>query len=79
MLVQAHSHSGTLLFQDSDFESLKLENGLRLWQPMWEFQQPDIPCFATPVKPQRSVLRAQRSQLKVNTNAANIYVGKGEL
>ena len=45
---------------------------------MWEFQQPDIPCFATPVKPQRSVLRAQRSQLKVNTNAANIYVGKGE-
>ncbi|GFR68362.1 Unc-80-like protein, partial [Elysia marginata] len=65
------------LMKDSDFESLKLENGLRLWQPMWEFQQPDIPCFATPVKPQRSVLRAQRSQLKVNTNAANIYVGKG--
>ncbi|XP_059153938.1 protein unc-80 homolog isoform X2 [Physella acuta] len=65
------------LLKDSDFESLKLENGLRLWQPLWEYQQPDIPCFATPVKPQRSVLRAQRSQLKVNTNAANIYVGKG--
>ncbi|KAH9525120.1 Protein unc-80 [Bulinus truncatus] len=65
------------LLQDADFESLKLENGLRLWRPMWEYQQPDIPCFATPVKPQRSVLKAQRSLLKVNTNAANIYVGKG--
>ncbi|XP_055887561.1 protein unc-80 homolog isoform X2 [Biomphalaria glabrata] len=65
------------LLQDADFESLKLENGLRLWRPLWEYQQPDIPCFATPVKPQRSVLKAQRSLLKVNTNAANIYVGKG--
>ncbi|CAG5120058.1 unnamed protein product, partial [Candidula unifasciata] len=65
------------LMKDSDFESLKLENGLRLWQPLWEYQQPDIPCFSTPVKPQRCMLRAQRSQLKVNTNAANIYVGKG--
>ena len=40
-------------------------------------RQPDIPCFATPVKPQRNVLKAQRSLLKVNTNAANIYMGKG--
>ena len=60
---------GTL--EDSDFQSLKLENGLRLWQPLWDFIQPDIPCFSTPVKPQRNVLKAQRSLLKVNTNAAN--------
>ena len=63
--------------EDSDFQSLKLENGLRLWQPLWDYQQPDIPCFSTPVKPQRNVLKAQRSLLKVNTNAANIYIGKG--
>ena len=63
--------------EDSDFQSLKLENGLRLWQPLWDFQQPDVPCFSTPVKPHRNVLRAQRNQLKVNTNAANIYIGKG--
>ena len=63
--------------EDSDFQSLKLENGLRIWQPMWDFQQPDTPCFSTPVKPQRNTLRAQRNLLKVNTNAANIYVGKG--
>ncbi|WAR09253.1 UNC80-like protein [Mya arenaria] len=62
---------------DSDFQSLKLENGLRLWQPLWDYQQPDVPCFSTPVKPQRNVLKAQRNHLKVNTNAANIYIGKG--
>ncbi|XP_076436361.1 protein unc-80 homolog isoform X3 [Babylonia areolata] len=65
------------LLKESDFESLKLENGLRLWQPLWDYQQPDIPCFASAVKPQRSILKAQRNLLKVNTNAANIYVGKG--
>ncbi|KAL3872189.1 hypothetical protein ACJMK2_040132 [Sinanodonta woodiana] len=64
-------------FQATDFQNLKLENGLRIWQPMWDYQQPDIPCFSTPVKPQRNVLRAQRNLMKVNTNAANIYIGKG--
>ena len=63
--------------EDSDFQSLKLENGLRIWQPMWDYQQPDTPCFSTPVKPMRNTLKAQRNLLKVNTNAANIYIGKG--
>ncbi|XP_064639472.1 protein unc-80 homolog [Lineus longissimus] len=83
-----HSLSGIQLFvylfaplvqslKESDFQSLKLENGLRLWQPLWDYHQPDIPCFATPVRPKRNVLKAQRSLLKLNTNAANIYIGKG--
>ena len=63
--------------EDSDFQSLKLENGLRIWQPMWDYSQPDTPCFSTPVKPLRNTLKAQRNLLKVNTNAANIYIGKG--
>ncbi|KAK3088479.1 hypothetical protein FSP39_019682 [Pinctada imbricata] len=86
--VQLHSLSTIQLFvylfgpivhmlNLSDFQTLKLENGLRLWQPLWDFRQPDIPCFATPVKPQRNMLKAQRSLLKMNTNAANIYIGKG--
>lgn len=62
---------------DEDFQSLKLESGLRLWQPLWDYRQPDIPCFSTLVKPQRNVLKAQRSALKFHTNAANIYIGKG--
>ncbi|KAJ8299881.1 hypothetical protein KUTeg_021400 [Tegillarca granosa] len=86
--VQLHSLSTVQLFiylfaplihcmNDSDFQTLKLENGLRLWQPLWDYRQPDLPCFSTPVKPQRNVLKAQRNLLKVNTNAANIYIGKG--
>ena len=63
--------------EDGDFQTLKLENGMRLWQPLWDFTQPDIPCFSTPVKPKRHILKAQRSLMKVNTNAANIYIGKG--
>ncbi|XP_074657337.1 protein unc-80 homolog [Tubulanus polymorphus] len=62
---------------ESDFQTLKLENGLRLWEPLWDYQQPDIPCFATSVKPKRNVLKANHSMLKLNTNAANIYIGKG--
>lgn len=65
------------LLRDSDFQTLKLENGLRFWQPLWDYRQPDIPCFSTPVKPQRNILKAQHNLLKVNTNAANIYIGKG--
>jgi hypothetical protein len=58
-----------------------LEPGLRLWQPLWEFRQPNVPCFSTPVKAPRKMLRAQRNRHKVNFNTANIYgiyVGKGE-
>ena len=63
--------------REEDFQSLKLENGLRLWQPLWGYQQPDVPCFGTPVKAKRVLLKAQRGLLKVNFNMANIYIGKG--
>ncbi|XP_052063828.1 protein unc-80 homolog [Mytilus californianus] len=65
------------LLEISDFQTLKLENGLQLWQPLWDYRQPDITCFAAPVKPQRNILKAQRNMFKFNTNAANIYIGKG--
>lgn len=61
---------------ESDFQTLKLENGLRLWEPLWNYSQPDVPCFTTPVKQRRVLLRAQRpTQTRVNFNMANIYVG----
>lgn len=65
------------LLEISDFQTLKLENGLQLWQPLWDYRQPDITCFAAPVKPKRNILKAQRNLFKSNTNAANIYIGKG--
>jgi len=62
---------------ESDFQSLKLENGLRLWRPLWQYHMPDVPCFSTPVKAKRVTLKADRNLLKVNFNMANIYIGKG--
>jgi hypothetical protein len=64
---------------ESDFQTLKLENGLRLWEPLWNYSQPDVPCFTTPVKQHRVLLRAQRpTQARVNFNMANIYVGHAD-
>jgi len=64
--------------EESDFQTLKLENGLRLWEPLWSYSQPDVPCFTIPAKHRRTVLKAQRStHARVNFNMANIYVGKG--
>ena len=44
-----------------DFQTLKLENGLRLWEPLWAFGQPDVPCFTIAARHRRTVLRAHRS------------------
>lgn len=63
--------------KEQHFQTLKLENGLRLWQSLWGYRQPDVPCFFTPVKPKRNILKANHNTLRVNFNAANIYVGKG--
>lgn len=37
--------------KESDFKNFRLENGLRLWQGMWEYRAPGAPCFNAPVKP----------------------------
>ena len=62
---------------DCAFQTLKLENGLRLWQPLWAYGQPDVPCFLMPVKTKKVLLKANRTLIRVNFNTANIYIGKG--
>ncbi|GBP89583.1 Protein unc-80 homolog [Eumeta japonica] len=37
--------------KESDFTNYRLENGLKMWQALWEFRHPDSPCFTTHVKP----------------------------
>ncbi len=63
--------------KESEFQTLKLENGLRLWQPLWGYHQPDVPCCSTFVKSTRDILKAERRHMIVNFNAGNIYIGKG--
>ena len=65
------------IIRESDLQTLKLENGLRLWQPLWDFRQPGVAAFSAPVKPKRNTLKASRNVMRVNFNTANIYVGKG--
>ncbi|XP_037920959.1 protein unc-80 homolog [Hermetia illucens] len=37
--------------KESDFQNFRLENGIKLWQGMWEYRAPGAPCFIAPVKP----------------------------
>lgn len=37
--------------KESDFQNYRLENGLKLWHGMWEFNAPVAPCFTSAVKP----------------------------
>lgn len=39
------------LLKESDFQNFRLENGLKVWQAMWEFRHPESPCFTTHCKP----------------------------
>lgn len=39
------------LLKESDFQNIRLENGLKMWQGMWEYRAPNASCFIAPVKP----------------------------
>lgn len=39
------------MLKESDFQNIRLENGLKMWQGMWEYRAPNAPCFTAPVKP----------------------------
>lgn len=61
----------------SDFKTLKLEHGALIWEPLWDHVMPDVPCFSSPVKPKRTLLRATRRRRKMTTNVGDIYLGNG--
>lgn len=37
--------------KESDFQNFRLENGMKIWQPMWEFRHPEANCFVSHCKP----------------------------
>lgn len=41
--------------QESDL-NFRLASGLVIWQPMWEYRQPDIPAFTLLIKPIRNIV-----------------------
>ncbi|KAK5985475.1 UNC80 domain-containing protein, partial [Trichostrongylus colubriformis] len=36
--------------------NIRLESGLKIWQALWQYRQPDVWCFTAPVKPRRDEL-----------------------
>ncbi|KAJ8719024.1 hypothetical protein PYW07_016580 [Mythimna separata] len=49
--------------KESDFtNNYRLENGLKMWQAMWEFRHPEAPCFTTLVKPKPKPLGGKYSK-----------------
>lgn len=61
----------------SDFmTSFRLENGLKLWESLWEYKHPNVPCFTTHVMPKRAFLKGKRDK----QNAAkfgDVFIGAG--
>lgn len=59
--------------KESDFQNFRLENGIKLWQGMWEYRSPNVQCFLMPVKPRaRQLVNSGSSQ-----QSGEFFVGKG--
>jgi hypothetical protein len=39
------------LIKENDLQSFRLENGIKLWQPLWEYKNPTARCFSALCKP----------------------------
>ncbi|KAE8580427.1 hypothetical protein XENTR_v10024429 [Xenopus tropicalis] len=46
--------------KESDL-TFRLASGLVIWQPMWEYRQPEVPAFTALVKPIRNIITAKRN------------------
>uniref|UniRef100_T1IVG6 Uncharacterized protein n=1 Tax=Strigamia maritima TaxID=126957 RepID=T1IVG6_STRMM len=60
--------------KESDFQSFRLENGLKIWQAMWEYRHPPVPCFTAQVKPVRTILHGVRLK-KADAQFGDVFLG----
>ncbi|XP_050510714.1 protein unc-80 homolog isoform X5 [Diabrotica virgifera virgifera] len=60
--------------KESDFQNFRLENGLKIWQAMWEFRHPDAPCFVSHCKPKPKFLNGKN--LKYKQQFGDVFVGR---
>ncbi|KAI5727429.1 hypothetical protein M8J77_002234 [Diaphorina citri] len=42
--------------KESDLQTFRLENGLKIWQALWDYRHPEAPCFTAPCKPKPKVV-----------------------
>ncbi|XP_023210931.1 protein unc-80 homolog [Centruroides sculpturatus] len=58
--------------------SFRLENGLKIWQPLWEFQHPNVPCFTSLVCPKRHFFKPAEDHF-IPTSFGNVFLGAGDI
>ncbi|XP_067144484.1 protein unc-80 homolog isoform X1 [Centruroides vittatus] len=58
--------------------SFRLENGLKIWQPLWEFQHPNVPCFTSLVCPKRHFFKPAQDHF-IPTSFGNVFLGAGDI
>ncbi|CAH2006084.1 unnamed protein product [Acanthoscelides obtectus] len=59
--------------KESDFQNFRLENGLKIWQALWDFKHPDAACFFTQCKPEPRFLSGKRPRSK---QFGDVFVGR---
>ncbi|XP_015837451.1 protein unc-80 homolog isoform X11 [Tribolium castaneum] len=60
--------------KESDFQNFRLENGLKIWQAMWEFRHPEALCFTSHCKPKPKYLLGKN--LKQKTQFGDVFLGR---
>uniref|UniRef100_A0A1I7XNI6 UNC80 domain-containing protein n=1 Tax=Heterorhabditis bacteriophora TaxID=37862 RepID=A0A1I7XNI6_HETBA len=62
--------------------NIRLESGLKIWQALWQYRQPDVWCFHAPVKQRRDELPmvtfVRRQTAVSNPPNQGIYLGDDE-
>uniref|UniRef100_A0A915C2K7 Transmembrane protein n=1 Tax=Parascaris univalens TaxID=6257 RepID=A0A915C2K7_PARUN len=66
-----------VITEDDIASHIRLESGLKIWQSLWQYRQPDVLCFCAPVKQRRSQLPlvALARKAAPTSAAQGIYLG----
>ncbi|PIC30809.1 hypothetical protein B9Z55_021926 [Caenorhabditis nigoni] len=70
-----------VITEEEVVDNIRLESGLKIWQAIWQFRQPDIWCFSAPVKQRRDELPQitfARRHNPTQSENQGIYLGKDE-
>ncbi|XP_065337258.1 protein unc-80 homolog isoform X7 [Cloeon dipterum] len=62
------------LLKEHDLQSFRLENGLKLWQPLWEYKHPSAKCFSALCKP-RPICKASIGLHHHSKSFGDVFTG----
>lgn len=60
--------------KESDLQTFRLENGLKLWQAMWDYRHPDSLCFTAHCKPKPRAIWNKLLK-EANTQFGDVFLG----